>query len=97
MAVPRGLPSVCPAAAVNNTALPPGGSEPRHLGFVNGGHVGFALANALDTLQKSTIESSIRHRFGEKFQYALLPAVLLLLIELLLGERARPRRREEAA
>ncbi|MCA9547239.1 MAG: VWA domain-containing protein [Myxococcales bacterium] len=56
-----------------------------------------ALANALDTLQKSTIESSLRHRFGEKFQYAILPAVLLLLIEVLLGERARRRRREEAA
>jgi hypothetical protein len=50
-----------------------------------------ALSESLGALQQSTIESSMRHRFGEKFQYALLPAVLLLLLELLLGERRRRR------
>ena len=52
-----------------------------------------ALAGDLDQLQKTALEKSIRHKHGEKFQYALLPAILLLLFELLLGERRR--RREE--
>lgn len=47
------------------------------------------LAAALGDLQKTTLEASIRHQFGEKFQYALLPAILLLLAELLLAERRR--------
>ncbi len=55
------------------------------------------LSNALDGLQKSTIESNLRHRFGEKYQYALLPGLLLLLIELLLSERRRARAKEEVA
>lgn len=52
------------------------------------------LAESLGALQQSTLESSRRDRYGEKFQYALLPAILLLLLDLLLGER---RRRREVA
>jgi Ca-activated chloride channel family protein len=47
------------------------------------------LSESLGALQQSTIEASMRHRFGEKFQLALLPGLLLLLLELLLGERRR--------
>ena len=47
------------------------------------------IVNALDQLQKATIEASIRHQYGEKFQWVLLPAVLLLLAELLVSERRK--------
>lgn len=47
------------------------------------------LAGALSKLQKDTLETSLRHQFGEKFQYALLPAILLLLAEMLVSERRR--------
>lgn len=47
------------------------------------------LAGVLGDLQKTTLESSIRHQFGEKFQYVLFPAILLLLAELLVSERRR--------
>ena len=47
------------------------------------------LATSLSELQKTTLEASIRHQFGEKFQYVLLPAILLLLAEMLLSERRR--------
>jgi len=50
-----------------------------------------ALAADLETLQKAALEQSIRHKHGEKFQYALLPAILLLLGDLLVGERRRRR------
>ncbi len=48
-----------------------------------------ALGESLEHLQKSTMEGAIRHRHGEKFQYLILPALLLLLGDLLLGERRR--------
>ncbi len=51
--------------------------------------VGETLAAELDTLQKSALEANIRHKHGEKFQYALLPAILLLLGDVLVGERRR--------
>ncbi len=47
------------------------------------------LASALGELQKTTLEASIRHQFGEKFQYVLFPAILLLLAELLISERRK--------
>ncbi len=47
------------------------------------------LAGELDTLQKSALEASMRHTYNEKYQYMLAPALLLLLIELRLGERRR--------
>ena len=50
-----------------------------------------AVADELDTLQKSAVEAAIRHTYGEKFQWALLPAIALLLVELLVGERRRRR------
>ncbi|MCA9538541.1 MAG: VWA domain-containing protein [Myxococcales bacterium] len=55
-----------------------------------------ALATELDTMQKDALEGAMRQKYGEKFQYALLPAILLLLIELFIGERRRRRREEEA-
>jgi Ca-activated chloride channel family protein len=54
------------------------------------------VAAELSTLQRHAMEANIRHTYGEKFQWALLPAIALLLVELLVGERRR-RRREEAA
>lgn len=53
------------------------------------------LAQLFDGLQKTTLETMVRHAYGEKFQYALLPAVVLLLLDLLVGERARRRRSGE--
>lgn len=47
------------------------------------------LAAELDTLQKTALESAMRHRYGEKFQFLLFPAILLLLLDLLIGERRR--------
>ena len=54
------------------------------------------LANELDHLQKTTMESSVRHKHGEKFQYVLIFAVFLLLFDLFVGERRR-RRQEDVA
>jgi Ca-activated chloride channel family protein len=50
------------------------------------------LATALGELQKTTLEASIRHQFGEKFQYVLFPAILLLLAELMVRERRQKAR-----
>ena len=47
------------------------------------------LTGSLSDLQKTTLETSLRHNFGEKFQYILLPAILLLLAEMLVPERRR--------
>ena len=69
----------------------PEGSQ-RVLHFDGSAPVAGALADQLDTLQKTALEGSLRHKHGEKYQYALLPALLLLLIELLVGERRRHRR-----
>jgi hypothetical protein len=33
----------------------------------------------------------VRHQFGEKFQYVLLPGILFLLAEMLISERRRRR------
>lgn len=60
------------------------------------GSVATALAKSLDGLQKSMMESSIRHKHGERFQITLLIALILLLADLFVGER-RKRRVEEAA
>ncbi len=45
------------------------------------------LAAELGGLQKTAMESMLRNAYGEKFQYALLPALLLLLLDLAIGER----------
>lgn len=58
------------------------------------------LAKSMDGLQKTLMESSIRHKHGERFQYTLLIALLLLLADLMVGERRRRRtvvERSEAA
>ncbi len=57
--------------------------------YDGGEPVSEVIAGELDSLQKTTLESSIRHTHGEKFQYALFPAIFLLLFDLLLGERRR--------
>ncbi|MAD60222.1 MAG: aerotolerance regulator BatB [Myxococcales bacterium] len=49
----------------------------------------FELAEAFSQLQKSKLESSVRHRYGEKYAYALIPALLLLLLELLVSDRKK--------
>ena len=48
-----------------------------------------ALVTELDTLQKTALKTTMRETYNEKFQYLLLPALLLLLAELLLSERRR--------
>lgn len=63
----------------------------------DGADVSAVLAAELDTLQKTALESAMRHRYGEKFQYVLFPAILLLLLDLLIGERRRRRREEQAS
>ena len=50
-----------------------------------------SLAAELDTLQKTALANAMRHTYNEKFQYVLVPAILLLLIELFIGERRRRR------
>jgi Ca-activated chloride channel family protein len=54
------------------------------------------LAAELGGLQKTTMESMLRNAYGEKFQYALLPALLLLLLDLAIGERRARAARAEA-
>lgn len=51
----------------------------------------FELAEAFNMLQKSKLESAVRHRYGEKYAYALIPALFLLLIELLITDRKKVR------
>ena len=53
-----------------------------------------ALIEAFDTLQQSAIADKTRHRYNEKFQYLVLPAIVLLLVNLLIGERRRKRENE---
>ena len=60
-----------------------------HLDGTNG--VVSNLLAALNSLQKTALEAAMRHTYGEKFQYALLPALLLLLLDMVLGERRRRR------
>ena len=45
------------------------------------------LTQAFNQLQKSKLESTVRHRYGEKYFYALIPALLLLLLEALISDR----------
>lgn len=56
-----------------------------------------ALSKALDELEKTELEASIRRQYDERFQYALAPGLLLLLLEALLGDRVRRLRRRRPA
>jgi Ca-activated chloride channel family protein len=47
------------------------------------------LTATLKSLQRSALEMAMRHRYNEKYQYLLFPAILLLLIEVLLSDRRR--------
>lgn len=51
--------------------------------------ISFELAESFSQLQKSKLESAVRHRYGEKYTYALIPALLLLLLDLLISDRRR--------
>jgi Ca-activated chloride channel family protein len=63
--------------------------------LLEGGGITADLAAEFDRLQKTTLESSVRHKAGEKYQYVLVFAVLLLLFDLFVSERRR-RRQEDA-
>ena len=47
------------------------------------------LSEALNQLQRSKLDSTVRHRYGERFAYPLGVALLLLIIEALLSDRKR--------
>jgi Ca-activated chloride channel family protein len=47
------------------------------------------MLGALEKQQRTTLEASIKHQYGERFQLLLIPALLLLLIEMRLSERRR--------
>jgi Ca-activated chloride channel family protein len=47
------------------------------------------LTQALNRLQKSKLESTVRHRYGEKYFYAVIPALFFLLLELLITDRKK--------
>ncbi len=49
------------------------------------------LATSLERLQKAALETAIRQEYGEKYQYLLAPAILLLLLQISIGERKRRR------
>ncbi len=63
------------------------------LPYEPGGTTLDALARALAELEKTELESSVRRQYDERFQYALAPALLLLLLEAVMGDRVRRRRR----
>ena len=50
------------------------------------------LAAALDALEKREYEHHYQNLHEDRFQFALLPALLLLLVETLIGDRRRKRR-----
>lgn len=47
------------------------------------------LTDAFKSLQRTALDLAMRHRYNEKYQYFLFPAILLLLLELLISERRR--------
>jgi Ca-activated chloride channel family protein len=48
-----------------------------------------AVLGALEKQQRTTLEASIRHQYGERFQLLLIPALLLLLVEMRVRERRK--------
>ncbi|MFN3198845.1 MAG: vWA domain-containing protein [Bradymonadia bacterium] len=63
--------------------------DPRVFQFDGSTPVADELIAALGTLQRAVMESSLRQAFGEKYQYILGPALLLLIAELWIRERRR--------
>jgi Ca-activated chloride channel family protein len=51
--------------------------------------VSLELSEAFNKLQRSRLESAVRHRYGERYAYPLGLALALLLLELLLSDRRR--------
>lgn len=50
------------------------------------------LSAAFNQLQRTKLDSTVRHRYGERYAYPLGLALLLLVIEALLSDRRRPSR-----
>ena len=50
-----------------------------------------SLATALNLLQRESYQNTLRHRYNESYHYAVIPALFLLLLELLISERRRRR------
>lgn len=74
---------------ITRLADPEGTSQQKVFQLDGSRPLSFELAEAFNQLQKSKLESSVRHRYGEKYAYALIPALFLLLIELLISDRRR--------
>lgn len=64
-------------------------ADPRVFLFNGENDVITPLTATLKGLQRSALEIAMRHRYNEKYQYLLFPAILLLLIECLLSDRRR--------
>lgn len=71
--------------------LTAGGASVDERVFTIDEEIAATLSEAFGALQKTTLEGAIRHRHSEKFQYALLFGLLLLLLESWIGERKEPR------
>lgn len=72
--------------------------------FLLDGHnaLSVELAESFSKLNQHKLSDSIQHRYGEKYAYALIPALILLLLELIISDRrkhaqSRATQREEAA
>ena len=53
--------------------------------------VAYALLDYINALEKSELEAMMKQRYEERFYLFVVPAVLLLLLGFLLGDRRRPR------
>ena len=69
------------------------GGEYFHLGPTG---MGDGLIRAIDGLEKQEYDATFKHLRDDRYQLALVPALLLLLIEALLGGRRRRRREGRA-
>ncbi len=47
------------------------------------------LEDAFAKLQRTTFENTIRHRYGEKYFWFVIPLIFILLLELLISDRKR--------
>ncbi len=75
----------------------PGISASDHVFELTADHsVAGELVAAFEHLQKNTLEQSLHHRHGEKFQFFLLPAIALLALEWPLSDRRRRKKQKQA-
>jgi Ca-activated chloride channel family protein len=47
------------------------------------------LEKAFSKLQKATFENTVRHRYGEKYFWVLIPLILILLLEMLITDQKK--------